>query len=109
MLGDDDSRYLIFVDSNLKKYFITLNNSIQNFNEFESFLSKNFKIDLKVFYSNHYDEAIIIYPKELFGKKFYKNSSLLRIARFFGFVHTAEGELNDKVKEFIAKKNSLSN
>lgn len=99
MVGDEDTTFLIFVDSNGKSYAINLTYSwghiIEELDRVIKFV--NIKIDPEI----KYPKATIVFPSQLRGKQLYKNKLLTRFKVFFGIYHPATGDLSTEVQNYL--------
>jgi len=100
MNGDDDSDFLVFIDKKLKKYFLNLSKPLDGWRLVEQYLTKYFSIRF-----NHqvYDSELVLFPQEFNSEKLYQTSFSKSFKTLFSITHVADGELSEKIKNYILK------
>ena len=65
MCGDNDSYFIVFIDNNLKKYFLNITYDIDGIQELNKLFEERFKIKLREWCVDFYDNEKIIYPQKM--------------------------------------------
>ncbi|PKV51531.1 hypothetical protein ATE84_3616 [Aquimarina sp. MAR_2010_214] len=98
MDGDDDSYFIVFIDSNLKKYFLNVTWEILGINKLHELFEKRFQIGLTEWCKDFYDREEFIFPKSIAKKKLYKKSIKKKLRKILMLDHVADGEFNDVIR-----------
>ncbi|WP_025665512.1 hypothetical protein [Aquimarina megaterium] len=101
MDGDDDSYFIVFIDVNLRKYFLNITRDIDGIQKLHELFEKRFQIGLKEWCTDFNDGEEIIYPKSIAENRLYKKSFKSKLRKMFMIDHVADGELNDIIFEKI--------
>ena len=104
MDGDDDSDFIVLVDKNLKKYFITITKRIKGFEILTKHLTKIFKIEINKSDTGIIDDEKIVFPKCLSRVSLYKKSLRKKIRLLVSVDHVADGELSQEVINHLKMK-----
>jgi hypothetical protein len=102
LVGDTDTRYVIFIDSNGRINPINLCLSSYATDALILNLLKD-KFNIEGLPEDNFDDSTVLYPKELQGNFLYKFNFISMIKTAFLIHHPALGVLSDPCQRFIQK------